>query len=161
MSHMPLTRNRRRMLMATVVVAGCVIGYWSMRPRIDSRLVGVWIESERFNSQIEFRLVDFERTVLTLKADGTGAWSHGGHFRWTVDNNRIRFVTVRNKYAGIFPTPVLDLYASLSGSPLHSVSVYKIVDVTVASLTILSLDAALISRDRIEPFPMTFDRAME
>jgi hypothetical protein len=70
---MPLTRTRRRILIATLVVVGILFAWWALLPPVDQRFVGKWLDNSG--------------TTFTLRDNG---WGTMGPYtlRWWMDKGQ-------------------------------------------------------------------------
>jgi hypothetical protein len=114
MAAMSMSRNRRRLLIATVVAVFLGSAWWLMMPSIDPRIVGTWQDpAARLDMKIYWQ----------FKADGTGDYTSmrlGNTplattvpFRWRVEKETI-FIVEPN-FAGSLPAPLLRWYERMSG----------------------------------------------
>jgi hypothetical protein len=75
---MPLTRNRRRLLIAALVVVGALVACWMLLGRADQRFVGTW------------RVGD-EGPIFRLEGDGSVVRKGFPADQWWVKGNRFVF----------------------------------------------------------------------
>jgi hypothetical protein len=89
---MALTRKRRRILFATLVV---VLGglWWLTRPNLDPRFVGRWRWADARSTPSGF-IVDDRMAVFVINSDGTANYEEAPHqFDWSVSwDGRLIFV---------------------------------------------------------------------
>jgi hypothetical protein len=86
---MPLTRTRRRLLIATPIVMGLLVASWMRRPWRDPRFVGTWVTDKRDNGQFVFWT-----TKTTFHADGRMESMAAGdpgpeQYYWRVEGNHL------------------------------------------------------------------------
>jgi hypothetical protein len=135
---MPLTRTRRRILIATLVVVGILFAWWATQ--VDRRFVGEW----PMGSGNAWRFFD----------NGSGEWLYGGlkkkaRIEWTVHRNRLIVSLPETTRWNEFRRRIWLTYASATGAQLPDSSrSFAIIDVQADRLT-------LQERSDSEPFTLT------
>jgi hypothetical protein len=134
---MPLTRTRRRLLIATLLAVGLFVAWWVCRPRLDPRFVGSWAIGKRTYGRFAFWSV-----TRTYNADGTLQTLSTGHpgaeqWRWRVEGN----VLVEYDATSDLPAPLQELYRLLTGQyQLRGTSRYEILSVSGDEIRLRLID---------------------
>jgi hypothetical protein len=130
---MPLTRSRRRWLIATLVLVGILGAWWVLLPRIDERFVGTWvIERVRSGDLIIWsarKTYNRDGTMTTILAGDPGPEES----RWQVDGNTLEEYDPGSH----FPVALVNLYQRLTGQIVRrSQSRYEIISVSEHEITL-------------------------
>jgi hypothetical protein len=141
---LPLTRYRRRILIATLVVVGLIGGvWWIARPKVDPRFVGTWDSS------------DGVRWVF--RSDGTGECWYGGDippssrvlginsFRWTLEGDVL--VIFEPGIARHLSESVRNRIGRLLGHQLSGQEIfrYEIIRVEAGTVDLKDVNPALVN----------------
>lgn len=123
---MPLTRNRRRVLIATLLAISVLVAWSVWWPRRDPRFVGSWAIGKRSAGPIVLWAVK-----RTYNADGTMQSISAGDpapedWQWKIDGN----VLVEYDATSNLPAPLQEIYGWLTGRyQLRDTTRYQILSV--------------------------------
>jgi hypothetical protein len=123
---MAVTRKRRRILIATLLVVGVLGVWWKFRPRLDKRFLGRWV----INLGGSGERVQWTETK-TFNLDGTMMHEMWGpeprELHWRIEGGSL----VEYDPASDFPAPLVEFYRWLTSDPLieRSRSQYRIISI--------------------------------
>jgi hypothetical protein len=122
---MPLTRTKKRMLIATLVVVGVVGALWSLPRKLDPRFFGLWRQWPNPD------LVEYRRDGTIAVYESQIDRRHPSRIdRWWLEGDKlIRFKPTGSHWRDFVDVVKFQIATPFSGIPPYSFWVYEVEEV--------------------------------